>query len=279
VLPNFLIIGVQKGATTWLANCLGQHPDVFMVEIKEIHFFHRHFEKGLKWYESHFNDWSGQTAVGEATPGYVYFPEVPGRIKATLGDEIKFIVSLRHPVDRAYSEFWMHLSRGRIPADTDFRTFFQQGDRFGMRGRGHYFAQLSRYLEYFPRENMLVLIYEEIKRDGQKAVGGCLEFLGVDSQFVPDALRTKANKAIDVSVFHHQVWGLRWVIESLPQGIERPLVSVGRRVFERLPKRKSYEPLAKDLRQELLSDFMPDIRRLEHLLDRDLSIWYAPSRA
>jgi hypothetical protein len=209
---------------------------------------------------------------------YISNPNAPGRIRAALGDKVKLIASLRHPVDRAYSAFWMYLSRGYIPVDTDFRTFFQQSDRFGLR-RGYYFAQLSRYLEYFPREDLLVLIYEEIKRDGQKAVSDCLEFLGVDAQFVPDALRTKANKGIDVSVFHHQVWGLRRAIKLLPRGIEKPLASVGRRIFERLPKQKGYEPLAQDLRQELLSDFMPDIRQLENLLDGDLSIWYAPSRA
>lgn len=279
MLPNFLIIGVQKGATTWLAKCLGQHSDVFLAEVKEVRFFfHGQFEKGLKWYESHFDDWSGQKAIGEATPGYIYYQEVPGRIKATLGDEIKLIASLRHPVDRAYSAFWERLSRGLIPADADFRTLFYQ-DSHGLQSRGYYFAQLGRYLEHFPRENLLVLIYEDIKRDAQKVVSDCLEFLDIDSQFVPDALSTKAYKGIDMSIFHHQVWGLRWAIKSLPRSIEKPLMSVGRHIFERLPKRKSYEPLAQNLRQELLGDFMPDIRQLESLLDRDLSIWYAPPRA
>ena len=95
---------------------------------------------------------------------------------------------------------------------------------------------------------------------------------------MPDNLNSIVNKGIDVNVFHHKVWWrLRQAIKSLPQYFEKPLASVGRRVLGGLPKQKSYEPLSEELRQELLSDFMPAIRRLEDLMDRDLSIWYAPS--
>lgn len=74
MLPNFLIIGAHKAATSWLARCLGEHPDVFMSERKELYFF-THIEKGLDWYKAHFNTWSGEAAVGEATPGYIVNPE------------------------------------------------------------------------------------------------------------------------------------------------------------------------------------------------------------
>ena len=191
---------------------------------------------------------------------------------------IKLIASLRHPIDRAYSAFWMHLSRGRIPADTDFRTFFYQGS-YGLRKRGYYFVQLSRYLEDFPRENLLVLVYEEIRSDGEKAVRDCLGFLGVDTQFVSDTLVARVNKGVDLSVLHHQVWGLREAVRSLPQCVEKPLVSIGRRAFVWVPKRRRYEPLDKGLRQEMMSEFMADVRQLEDFLGRDLSIWYAPSQA
>jgi len=286
MLPNFLIIGAQKAATSWLAKCLGEHPDVFMVEIKEIHFFNHRFERGLAWYESHFRDWAGQAAIGEATPGYINHPNAPDRIQTTLGDEVKLIASLRHPVDRAYSAFWQSMRRGSIPADTDFQAFFQEDNRFGLRSRGDYLAHLSRYLECFPRESLLILIYEEMKRDRQKAVSDCLEFLGVDSQFVPDALNTVVNRGRDLRLFHGPAEALRRTLAAktnlLPPGLREPLLQVGRRAFEhlilrRLPKQERYVPLDQDLRRELLGDFMPDIIQLEGLLDRDLSIWYAPS--
>jgi hypothetical protein len=267
---------------------LGEHPDVFMAEVKEIHFFNHRFERGLAWYESHFCDWAGQAVIGEATPGYINHPDAPGRIRTALSDEVKLIASLRHPVDRAHSGFWHHVRQGRIPANADFRTVFQQGGRFGLRSRGDYFAHLSRYLEYFPRENLRVLIYEEIKRDPLKAISDCFEFLGVDSQFMPDMLNSRVSKSTDLGRFHGQALALRRTVAAktnlLPRGLREPFRAMGRCAFEhlilkRLPKQKEYVPLDGDLRQELLRDFMPDIFQLEGLLDRGLSIWYAPPRA
>jgi hypothetical protein len=272
MLPNFLIIGVQKGATTWFAKNIGEHPDIFIVDQKEIHFFDRHFEKGVDWYEAQFKNWSGQSAIGEATPGYIYFKDIPSKIRTTLGDKVKLIVSLRHPVDRAYSAFWMFLSRGVIPADSDFRTLFYQDDH-GFQKRGFYFEQLSRYLKYFPRENLLIQIYEEMKLHSQQALSQCLAFLDVDSQFLPDDLTAKENKRIGMSMFHHQIWGLRRAIRMLPRGVEKPLASFGRRVFNWWPMQKTYEPLAEDVRQEIYNEYKSDIKQLEDLLGRDLSIW------
>ncbi len=254
-----------------------------------MHFFNMHFERGMGWYESHFDDWSGQTAVGEATPGYIYHPDAPGRIKATLGD-VKLIASLRNPVDRAYSAFWHHLRQGAIPSNADFRVFYQT-DQWSICGRGYYYAQLSRYLEYFPFDNLLVLIYEELSSDGQRAVGNCLEFLGLDSGFLPNVLNSRVNRGgRGISVFHSQTWRMRLALRKallravdvnlLPPGLGKAILRFGRRGFEKLafefgPKQRQYIPLAEDVRQELLNDYMSDIRRLESLLDRDLSVWYA----
>jgi hypothetical protein len=286
MLPNFLIIGVQKAATTWLAQCLGEHPNVFMSDKKELFFFDNYFDKGLAWYEAHFDEWAGEAAIGEATPGYIFSLEAPGRIKAVLGDEAKLIVSLRHPVDRAYSAFGQYMRQGRVPAKTDFPTFFRQGDPLNMRRRGHYVADLKRYLTHFPRENLLVLIYEELKEDNRQAIGDCFAFLGVDPQFIPESLTVKANKGISQRIFHSQADALRRYVAAkvklLPRGLEEPVSGVGRRAYrhlilERLPVQTRYEPPDPELRQELVRDFMPDIRQLEDLLDRDLSAWYAPS--
>jgi hypothetical protein len=275
MLPNFLIIGTAKAGTTWLAKCLREHPDVFMPVVKEVYFFDKHFGKGLEWYEAYFSEWSGQTAVGEATPGYIGHPDAPDRIRRTLGNEVKLIASLRHPVDRAYSAFWMRLSHGLFPADADFREIFYQDAGATLREAGCYSIQLSRYLQHFPRENLLILIYEESKRD-QAAVPNCFELIGVDSQFVPDALNKKFNKALSVSGFQRQVLWVRRAVKLLPRGVDELLASVGRYIFERLPQQRRYEPLARDLRQELLRYYMSDIEQLEGLLKRDLSIWYDP---
>ncbi len=273
MLPNFLIIGTQKGATTWLANSIGKHPDVFMIAQKELHFFDEHFKKGITWYEPHFEKWDTQTAGGEATPGYLYFPDVPARIQTTLGNKVKLIVSLRHPVDRAYSAFWMFFRHGKLSLDDGFPTLFYQ-DVFGLRTRGYYFDQLKRYLDYFPRENMLILIYETLKENNQQTMARCFDFLGVNSQFVPDKLETKAYQTRKISKYHDQIWGVRRTMAKLPRDIERPLVSFGRHIFKWIPNQRGYIPLAETVRQELLKTYTTDIKQLETLLGQDLSIWY-----
>lgn len=286
MLPNFLIIGVEKAATTWLAKCIGEHPNVFMADDKELHFFSSRYDRGLAWYEAHFDAWSGEAVIGEATPAYIYSLKAPGRIRATLGEQVKLIVSLRHPVDRAYSAFGQYMRQGKIPPITDFQITLRE-EVLRLRRRGCYFEDLKRYLTFFPKENFLVLIYEEVKKHNLEFLRKCFTFLGVDSQFIPESLNVRANKGTDVRMFHGRLIALRRYIaaktELLPGRIREPALEIGRWIYknlilERLPKQNFYEPPSPQLRQELLQDFMADIRQLEELLGRDLSIWYASPR-
>ena len=143
-----------------------------------------------------------QAAVGEATPGYISHPDASQRIRDTLSDA-KLVASLRHPVDRAYSAFWHHMRAGQLDPGADFVTLFRQDGQFGLRSRGYYFTQLSRYQKYFACGNLLVLIYEEISNDNREAIGNCLKFLEVDTQFEPSALDSRVNRGgRDLSAFH-----------------------------------------------------------------------------
>lgn len=282
MLPNFLIIGAEKSATSWLARCLGEHSDVFVPEAKEIFFFDHNFEKGLAWYGLAFNDWAGQAVVGEATPSYFTHLGIPDRIQQTLGSEVKFIVSLRHPVDRAHSAFWHRKRLGKVPNGADFRTYYHH-NRFGLRNTGFYFSHLSRYFEVFPQEKFSIFIYEEMKRDNRQTIRQCFEFLDVNSQFIPASLNDRINRGGDLRLFHGQVIALRRVVVALTNllspRLRKSVKDVGRFVFEyfilrRLPKQEYYAGLDQNLRQELLYEFMPDIKQLEDLLKRDLAIWY-----
>ena len=89
MLPNFLIIGVQKAATSWLAACLQEHPDVFMSKEKEVHFFDKHFDKGQLWYEAHFADWAGHEARIKYAEPVDGARQVSGIIEGISGDTIR----------------------------------------------------------------------------------------------------------------------------------------------------------------------------------------------
>ncbi|MBA4318316.1 MAG: heparan sulfate glucosamine 3-O-sulfotransferase, partial [Flavobacterium sp.] len=122
MLPNFLIIGAARCATTWISENLSQHPDIFIPPLKELHFFDTHYEKGIAYYESYFDNRS-EKAVGEATPAYLYFPNISSLIQQHLPN-VKLIASIRNPVDRAFSHYLYLKAKAKIgDIDSDMISF------------------------------------------------------------------------------------------------------------------------------------------------------------
>lgn len=294
MLPNFLIIGAEKAATTWLARCLSEHPQAYLPPEKELFFFSTRYDRGIDWYEGHFRDWSGETAVGEATPVYLSHPDAARRIDATLPG-IKLIVSLRHPVDRAYSAYWHNLRHGRIAAETDFERAFI-ADACEIRSRGDYATHLARYLRWFPRERLLALVYEQIGEDPGGELGRCLRYLGLDASFSPSVLHARLNEGgRDLTAATGPVRRVRSALRSgvlsairhgvVPQAVERRLVPAAERFLGRAaarlgPTRLAYEPLPEALRRDLYErHYAEGVRRLERLLGLELRRWYEAAGA
>jgi len=288
VLPNFLIIGAEKAATTWLARCLAEHPSAYLPPEKEIFFFSSRYGRGLEWYASHFRDWSGEAAIGEATPVYLSHPEAADRIRATLG-EVPLIVSLRHPVDRAYSAYWHNLRHGRIAANREFASAFRADD-CEIRTRGEYATHLERYLDRFPRDRLLVLLYDDIRDDPARELRRCLAFLELEESFTPSVLHARLNeggrdltaatgpvRSVRSTVRSGALWAIR--IGLVPPVVQRRLAPAAERWFghaaARLgPTTRHYEPLAPNLRDELyLRTYAAGMRRLEDLVGLDLRRW------
>jgi hypothetical protein len=174
VLPNFLCLGAQKAGTTTLWHILNQHPDIYLPDNpRETKFFthERFYARGISYYELfHFANWNGQKAVGEKTPEYLFHKGVPERINKTLGADIKFIVSLRSPSQRAFSQF-RHNYQGQCE-NLDFNQALYEEERrvsqseshlalYGYLARGYYYEQIIRYLNVFPRERFLFLVFEK----------------------------------------------------------------------------------------------------------------------
>ncbi|MGH6901037.1 MAG: sulfotransferase family protein, partial [Geminicoccaceae bacterium] len=178
-LPNFLVIGAQRAGTSLLHQILLAHPEVYVpVERKEVHYFDRYFERGLAWYQGYFpaGDAAGRyRAIGEITPDYLAAAEAPARIHALL-PECRLVVILRNPVDRIHS-WYQHARRSRNER-RDFATFLDE-EPLAL-GAGLYHRHLLRYLALFPREALLVVVYEELLRDPGRELGRLTAFLGVD---------------------------------------------------------------------------------------------------
>lgn len=200
-LPDFIIIGTQKGGTTYLYDELVKQPGFASARTKEIHFFDTYFHRGLGWYRAFFPRRAADGAgpiTGEASPSYLFRPHASRRAwEAT--PNAKLIVVLRNPVDRAYSHYHHEVRLGfeqasfedalaqeeaRTAGERDRMILYQDYTshpymHYSYLARGRYLDQLRDWHRYFPKEQLLVLSSDELQRDTLATVSRVGEFLGL----------------------------------------------------------------------------------------------------
>jgi hypothetical protein len=258
--------------------CLYEHPHICMPR-KEINFFSRdrNWSRGFEWYEGVFAECPPTSVAGEFSTSYLTDGEAPGRIRDRY-PEARLIVSLRHPVDRAYSSYLNDVVAGVVSPETGFPDALQSHPEYLEGGR--YGRYLRKYLDLFPRDHLLVSIFDDARRNPQIAIQEIYRFLGVDPTFRPTMLDRRV--------------GIGRVPRS--QGAERSLLEISAAVRNR----RSLRPLwwmAKRLgigdrlralntrpgrgpngldpeeRRALVREFEPDIRAIEDLLRTELPGW------
>lgn len=251
-LPTMLVAGVQKCGTATVRTALKLHPQIWMTQVKEVHFFDRNFDRGVEWYESQFTPGPGEIEFGEATPEYIYDPQTRDRMLDTLPDA-KLIVVLRDPAERAYSQF-MHTGR-RGHEDKTFEEalaleperiaspLLEERSRFSYVDRGRYIDQLLSLEAKHDRSLIHVVLLDDLKADQTAALETLFTNLGVD----PAAARTMP-----------ELWRNR------PRAFDPEL---GKRVH------LEYEPLSTEMRARLVDVFREPNLRLGEWLGRDLSAW------
>ena len=294
-MPTFLVLGAARSGTTALYTYLRQHPDVFMSSIKEPNFFAFEDEAldfegpGAEYvnnsivrladYRALFVNVTAQTAIGEASPLYLYSSKAPRRIRIHSPD-IKLIAILRSPVEQAFSHF-LYAKRQVLEPLDDFMSALQaEGRREAARWQPlfqyskfpRYHQQLQRYQALFPEDQVKVFLYEDFDSDPVAVLKEIFAFIGVDDTFVADM------------TYRPNVGGvprLRGLQSSLmqPHGVTRVLGSlipepVKRRIRD-LISDYNLEKMAlpQSSREYLLSVLSEDILELQELLQRDLSGW------
>lgn len=193
---DFIGIGVMKSATTWIYSILEDHEQVNVSCPKELDYFSRehNYSKGDNWYHKQF-DINGlldkNMISGEISPSYMHNPLTPFRVQK-YNKDIKIIVALRDPIKRAFSNH-LHLVRRNVVKGSDLS--FEYGlERFQMYiEQSKYYAILKPWFEVFPRENILVIIQEDIKKDPVSMSKKIYNFLNINNQHVSDNLFKKAN--------------------------------------------------------------------------------------
>lgn len=265
-LPNFCIVGAMRSGTTSLARYLGAHPDVFMAPRKEVRYFDRYFDRGLEWYRSQFREAGSERAIGEATP-YMRYRASIERMAAALPD-LRLIAILRNPVDRAYSHYWMRQAQGHETSEFPEAVspeLHGTADRDAPAGRylrwGRYVEQLVQVCEFYPREQLHVVILEELRAAPPDVYGEVCRFLGVDDAFVPPNLGRAVNRYVTVRSMR-----VRRLARRLP-------ALAGRAVGRLNTIRSSYPPMDPTVRAELLRYFEPSNAALSAWLGKDLSLW------
>jgi len=231
-LPDFIIVGAMKSGTSSLFSYLSQHPQILPSKTKEVHFFDGGidpdvdaFAKGQPWYRAHFplkEHIPTGSKTFEASPLYIFNPIAPKRI-FDLIPNVKIIAVLRNPTERAISHYFHEKRKGREKLSI-YEAMQQEASRLepvvqaedfksdifvhnSYKSRGLYKEQIERYLEYFPRHQMLILSSEELFGDPDSTLARVFDFVGVDTAFKVEDLEPRnvaSNRVkVDQDVFEY----------------------------------------------------------------------------
>lgn len=192
-LPNFLISGMPRCGTTVAHDVLGSHPDIFLSpghskrSNREIWFYNNtaYEKKGYEWYQKFFEGASGEKYVGEKTPLYMRETCLE-RIRRDLGPDVKFLMCVRNPAFRAHSH-WVHanmhkygekytkFSFGRCIRDRDLNYSFIERSSYG--------KAVKAFLKFYDKDNLYVLVNEEVRANPRKEYAKLFNWLGVDDKW------------------------------------------------------------------------------------------------
>jgi sulfotransferase family protein len=188
---DFILAGAQKSGTTALHYFLSRHPDITMGDQQEIHFFDNDAmfvaEVDYEQLHKHYPRLAATAIAGDCTPSYMYYEPAAERIWK-YNPQIKLLIILRNPVERAFAHWNMQRFRGREPLDFFDAVREEQSRisgapptearRFAYIDRGFYGPQLERLFKFFPREQMKTVKFEEFKNNQRETLASIFSFLG-----------------------------------------------------------------------------------------------------
>jgi len=311
-LPNFFVVGAPKAGTTTLYHYLDQHPQIYMSPIKEPNYFATEIrpqnlgeelqeqavrdlaalqeylwgpmnEKRFGGMVTEWDDYlrlfrgvKGEKAIGEASVCYLWSKTAAQNIHDAVG-RAKIVMILRDPADRAFSQYLEALANGRIKssfADQIEESRTRKDDKFHLMHPflelGRYHEQVRRYMEQFGEENILILFYESYGNQLAQCLREVYQFLDVDPDFASGASQRLLEPQVprlSAAMRLLRKYGVSQQIRKLsPAGLERFLRGAAFR------KRRSLV-MSREDRNCLIEYYEDDIRKLSHLLHRDLTAW------
>lgn len=286
--PDTYLIGAQKAGTTTLAYLLDQHPRISVSQPKETHFFTHNWDKGLEWYGTRFPEASPNHALVDASTSYSMaslrsgaggdlrgsaLDNVPERVNS-INPDAKFIYLLRDPVERSYSGYWHSVRTGR--ESRDFGKVLSQNNAY--LDVSDYSGQLSLWLEYFPLESFLFVLFEDMKESPENTVAECFWFLGKEAD-VSVRLDSAKNRSYNNTLTGRRINKLFIDRPRLAKSLTslRPLVPQALR--EKMRERRTGSEPVPGMKQEdrefLVGYFRDKNRKLSELTGISLDKWQA----
>lgn len=303
-VPDFIIGGAPKCGTTTLHYVLDHHPDiglpggeVFFFDaddpITHPGFFHATADRlewkdpcspeAVAWYRSRFADFAGKRLIGEDTTTYLMSEVAPSRIQSLMPD-VKLIFMLRHPVKRAFSQYWHLVNSGRLSVRFERAIADHPHIVLG----STYMSGLKRFLDHFPREQVKVVFFEDLIGDMDASIGDIAGYLGIDPAPFSNAdtwhNRTyyPASPALHRTfnvVGRHLVRGRYYDYMRLPERKSSRFVRAVPQLYMRamhrlLPTVERSPVMSRDAREFLTAHLTARNEGLSKLLGRDLTaIW------
>ena len=301
-LPDFLLVGAAKSATSSLHFYLDQHPRIKMASQKESWFFSffknpteynspgklSNMVTELDGYLQLFDGAKADQLLGDACPSYLYtYKDTINNIQLLYSKEelarLKIIISLREPVSRAFSQYYTF--KRKVNETLDFEKAMREStvkkrmdDNWNIfydyPGFSMYSSQVKAFQEAFGKERVMVVLYDDIRKDINSVSRSIFSFLGVDPEF-----------AINDNVKYNSITGepkMKWLVSGLlsKNSAKRVIASVIPKKLRMIILYVMLKPLIKrqtldsELHKKLSAYFEKDILSLEKLLDRDLSSWH-----
>jgi hypothetical protein len=273
VQPNFLGLGAQKCASSWIHKVLEDHPQVFVSQPKELDFFTHYFNRGYTWYERHFDGADSVGAVGEVSPSYFCDPLVPQRVR-DYRDDMRLIVALRDPIGRAFSNHLHEIRKGFYHGEDQlFETGLKSNPMYLFQSR--YGTHLERWLEVFPKDRVLILVQEEIPLDPVAQARRLYSFLGIDPEHMSAFVDRRSHESVGArhpGLF--KAWrtvgdfARRRGLGAMVEAIKTLPPVAATMAANRRDLRAEVPPMRAETEQELQRELAPELLKLAALVGR-----------
>ncbi|WP_417268644.1 sulfotransferase family protein [Celeribacter baekdonensis] len=290
-LPSFICVGGAKCGTTSLYEYLRSHPEVFLTEQKELHYFSypdlekrpegpgmRAVLKGListeDQYRAQFSSMKPGAVAGDISPSYLNEEHAPERIEALLGKDVKIIILLRDPVERVISQY-MHLRRAAreaLPlkdalAEEPNRIDKNWGDMWHYRASAYAADRVERYINRFGAENVLVVLSDDLRTHPKETVQDICRFIGVSADYHFDTGQEFNRSGLPKSRFVARLVDASPLANMAKAILPRRLGAIIKRKLQEMNTGEK-EAISETLRAQLKQDYANEIVRLEEILGR-----------